>query len=90
MDSINVYLDQSVTPLPLLTTETSWLGGRLIRIRGKRLEKYSRTEKLHFPFFLILAKDENKSPVRASERISVTAPPSRKASAVSNVSCNVT
>lgn len=32
------------------------------------------------------AKDDSKSPIRASERISVTAPPSRKASAVSNVS----
>ncbi len=35
VDGINVYLDSSTTPLPLLTTETSWLGGRLIRIRGK-------------------------------------------------------
>ena len=37
MDSINVYLEQSRTPLPLLTTETAWLGGRHIRIRGKSL-----------------------------------------------------
>ena len=35
VESINVYLDQSRTPLPLLTSETSWLGGRHIRIRGK-------------------------------------------------------
>ena len=35
VDSINVYLEQSRTPLPLLTTETAWLGGRNIRIRGK-------------------------------------------------------
>ena len=35
VDSINVYLEQSRTPLPLLTTETAWLGGRHIRIRGK-------------------------------------------------------
>ena len=34
VDSINVYLEQSRTPLPLLTTETAWLGGRHIRIRG--------------------------------------------------------
>ncbi|XP_059085132.1 pleckstrin homology domain-containing family G member 5-like isoform X3 [Tigriopus californicus] len=63
VDSINVYLDNSTTPLPLLTTETAWLGGKVINIR---------------------AKDDSKSPIRASERISVTAPPSRKASAVSN------
>ena len=36
VDSINVYLEQSRTPLPLLTTETAWLGGRHIRIRGKK------------------------------------------------------
>jgi hypothetical protein len=34
VDFINVYLEQSRTPLPLLTTETAWLGGRHIRIRG--------------------------------------------------------
>lgn len=34
VDGINVYLENSATPLPLLTTETAWLGGRLIRIRG--------------------------------------------------------
>ena len=36
IESINVYLDQSRTPLPLLTSETSWLGGRHIQIRGNR------------------------------------------------------
>ena len=66
VDTINVYLEQSRTPLPLLTSETSWLGGRHIRIR---------------------AKDDSKSPVRGSSRASVTAPPSRKASAVNNVRC---
>lgn len=34
VDGINVYLESSQTPLPLLTTEIGWLGGRLIRIRG--------------------------------------------------------
>ena len=38
VDSINVYLEQSRTPLPLLTTETAWLGGRHIRIRGMYLQ----------------------------------------------------
>ena len=32
VDTINVYLENAVTPLPLLTTETSWLGNKLIRI----------------------------------------------------------
>ena len=35
VDTINVYLESSRTPLPLLTSETSWLGGRHIRIRAK-------------------------------------------------------
>ncbi len=43
VDSINVYLDNSTTPLPLLTTETSWLGGRLIRIRGIRARWLEKT-----------------------------------------------
>ena len=41
VDSINVYLEQSRTPLPLLTTETAWLGGRHIRIRGKDINYYN-------------------------------------------------
>ena len=32
VDTINVYLENAATPLPLLTTETSWLGNKLIRI----------------------------------------------------------
>ena len=35
VEGINVYLESSRTPLPLLTSETSWLGGRHIRIRAK-------------------------------------------------------
>jgi hypothetical protein len=35
VDTINVFLDNATSPLPLLTTETSWLAGRTIRIRGK-------------------------------------------------------
>ena len=34
----------------------------------------------------LTAKDESKSPVRSSGRISVTAPPSRKTSTANNVS----
>ena len=34
----------------------------------------------------LAAKDESKSPVRTSGRISVTAPPSRKTSTANNVS----
>ena len=37
-------------------------------------------------FFYLIAKDDSKSPVRSGGRISVTAPPSRKTSAVNNVS----
>ena len=36
--------------------------------------------------FHFSAKDESKSPVRTSGRISVTAPPSRKTSTANNVS----
>ena len=36
--------------------------------------------------FYFAAKDESKSPVRTSGRISVTAPPSRKTSTANNVS----
>ena len=35
IDSIDVFLDNNKTPLPLLTSETSWLGGRTLKIRGK-------------------------------------------------------
>jgi len=35
VESINVFLDNNKTPLPLLTSETSWLGGRTLKIRGK-------------------------------------------------------
>ncbi|XP_023335851.1 pleckstrin homology domain-containing family G member 5, partial [Eurytemora carolleeae] len=35
IDSIEVYLDNNKTPLPLLTSETSWLSGRTVRIKGK-------------------------------------------------------
>ena len=34
IDSIDVFLDNNKTPLPLLTSETSWLGGRTLKIRG--------------------------------------------------------
>ena len=35
VESINVFLDNNKTPLPLLTSETSWLGGRTLKIRGE-------------------------------------------------------
>lgn len=63
VDSIDVFLDNNKTPLPLLTSETSWLGGRTLKIRGK---------------------DESRSPVRGGGRGSITAPTSRKTSAVSD------
>ena len=34
IDTIDVFLDNNKTPLPLLTSETSWLGGRTLKIRG--------------------------------------------------------
>ena len=34
VDTINVFYENSTLPLPLLTTETSWLGGKLLRIKG--------------------------------------------------------
>lgn len=37
VDCIDVFLDNNNTPLPLLTSETSWLGGRTLKIRGKFL-----------------------------------------------------
>ena len=48
VDSINVYLEQSRTPLPLLTTETAWLGGRNIRIRGMDLKMHANLHYLYF------------------------------------------
>ena len=96
VESINVYLDQSRTPLPLLTSETSWLGGRHIRIRGKYYFNVQCWLSLHVVYgmklfkvnilFCFSAKDESKSPVRTSGRLSVTAPPSRKTSTANNVS----
>ena len=35
IDTIDVFLDNNKTPLPLLTSETSWLGGRTLKIRGE-------------------------------------------------------
>ncbi|XP_054270419.1 pleckstrin homology domain-containing family G member 5-like isoform X2 [Macrosteles quadrilineatus] len=35
LSNVNVYLDSYKTPLPILTTETSWLGGKHILIKGK-------------------------------------------------------
>ncbi|XP_046670725.1 pleckstrin homology domain-containing family G member 5 isoform X2 [Homalodisca vitripennis] len=35
LTNVNVYLDSYKTPLPVLTTETSWLGGKHILIKGK-------------------------------------------------------
>ena len=99
VESINVYLDQSRTPLPLLTSETSWLGGRHIRIRGKYYFNVQCWLLLGYHnvvygmklfkvniLFCFSAKDESKSPVRTSGRLSVTAPPSRKTSTANNVS----
>ena len=34
VEGVDVYLDNNRTPLPLLTSETSWLAGRTLRIRG--------------------------------------------------------
>jgi hypothetical protein len=44
VETIEVYLDSNKTPLPLLTSDTSWLSGRTLRIRGKRFctLQYSR------------------------------------------------
>jgi hypothetical protein len=41
VETIEVYLDSNKTPLPLLTSDTSWLSGRTLRIRGKRLSVYT-------------------------------------------------
>ena len=35
VEGVDVYLDNNRTPLPLLTSETSWLSGRTLRIRGE-------------------------------------------------------
>ncbi len=37
VESMEVYLDSNKTPLPLLTSDTSWLSGRTLRIRSKSL-----------------------------------------------------
>lgn len=34
LSNVNVYLDSSKTPLSLITTETFWLGGKHLRIKG--------------------------------------------------------
>ncbi|KAG8295362.1 Pleckstrin y domain containing, G (with RhoGef domain) member [Homalodisca vitripennis] len=36
LTNVNVYLDSYKTPLPVLTTETSWLGGKHILIKDTR------------------------------------------------------
>lgn len=41
IDSIDVFLDNNKTPLPLLTSETSWLGGRTLKIRGETVFKFN-------------------------------------------------
>ena len=82
IDSIDVFLDNNKTPHPLLTSETSWLGGRTLKIRGEPenliIKKRPMTSKL-------TGKDESRSPVRGGGRGSITAPTSRKTSAVRNV-----
>ena len=40
IDTIDVFLDNNKTPLPLLTSETSWLGGRTLKIRGELEQVY--------------------------------------------------
>lgn len=37
LSNVNVYLDSSKTPLSLITTETFWLGGKHLRIKGSYL-----------------------------------------------------
>ena len=41
IDSIDVFLAKNKTPLPLLTSETSWLGGRTLKIRGETVFKFN-------------------------------------------------
>jgi hypothetical protein len=41
VENIEVYLDGNKTPLPLLTSDTSWLSGRTLRIRGEPLAFYN-------------------------------------------------
>ena len=99
------------TPLPLLTTETSWLGGRTLKVivvvivvvvifivinlinlssmfNQHRNQSY-RHHHQHYPPHChhcdcqIRSKDEQgRSPVRGGGRGSLTAPNSRKTSAV--------
>ena len=80
VDTINVYLESSRTPLPLLTSETSWLGGRHIRIRAKDESKS--------PVRLMSSSGGGGAPQllqAATRAVSVTAPSSRKTSAANNV-----
>lgn len=34
LSSVSVFLDSYKTPLPVLTTETSWLGGKHLLVKG--------------------------------------------------------
>ena len=79
VDTINVYLESSRTPLPLLTSETSWLGGRHIRIRAKDESKS--------PVRLMSSSGGGGPQLlqAATRAVSVTAPSSRKTSAANNV-----
>ena len=81
VDTINVYLESSRTPLPLLTSETSWLGGRHIRIRAKDESKS--------PVRLMSSSGGGGGAPQllqaATRAVSVTAPSSRKTSAANNV-----
>lgn len=35
LSSVSVFLDSYKTPLPVLTTETSWLGGKHLLVKGQ-------------------------------------------------------
>ena len=82
IDSIDVFLDNNKTPLPLLTSETSWLGGRTLKIRGEAEKLKIKNPSMSYK---PSGKDESRSPVRGGGRGSITAPTSRKTSAVRNI-----
>ncbi|XP_065215741.1 pleckstrin homology domain-containing family G member 5 isoform X2 [Planococcus citri] len=78
LSSVNVYLDAYKTPLPVLTTDTSWLGGKHILIKGK-----DGTSKTSTSF-----KSTNACPLRRKSG-SYHSRSSRFFSVSSDESCNV-
>ena len=51
LSNVNVYLDSSKTPLSLITTETFWLGGKHLRIKGNSFyyDKKKKCSTFYFP-----------------------------------------